>query len=195
MLSQRKMSDKKEPKDEASEQSSLKNDSKAIDIPQNRFPFSLVWGSLPCITWLIPFIGHMGICDSQGRIHDFAGPYTVNTDDFMVGNVAKYYQMDVESTVTSKAQVEGKTPQQVWDNAIEESDGHFVQTMHNLCCNNCHHHCAHALSLMGEPCSMLKAWSLVTFKGRYVSCGRLFCTYLPFLILVGIIIVIVLFTR
>ena len=28
--------------------------------------------------WLIPFIGHMGICTMQGVIRDFAGPYFVS---------------------------------------------------------------------------------------------------------------------
>lgn len=28
--------------------------------------------------------GHMGIADSQGKIHDFQGPYNVGVDDFMV---------------------------------------------------------------------------------------------------------------
>jgi hypothetical protein len=30
------------------------------------------------IRWLIPFIGHMGICTSNGIIRDFAGPYVVS---------------------------------------------------------------------------------------------------------------------
>ncbi len=28
--------------------------------------------------WLLPFIGHMGICTSTGVIRDFAGPYFVS---------------------------------------------------------------------------------------------------------------------
>jgi len=30
-----------------------------------------------CVRWLLPFIGHMGICDSEGKVHDFAGPYHI----------------------------------------------------------------------------------------------------------------------
>jgi hypothetical protein len=26
----------------------------------------------------------MGITDSEGKVHDFAGPYTIGIDDFMV---------------------------------------------------------------------------------------------------------------
>ena len=32
---------------------------------------------LAVIRWLLPFIGHMGICDSEGKVHDFAGPYHI----------------------------------------------------------------------------------------------------------------------
>jgi len=61
--------------------------------------------------------------------------------------------------------------------------------MLDLCCNNCHHHSARAMSLMGIESSgtMIKAWYTVTLKGRYVSWARLLQTYLPFLIIVGII--------
>ena len=37
------------------------------------------------ITWFLPFIGHTGIANSEGIIHDFAGPYTITVDDFAFG--------------------------------------------------------------------------------------------------------------
>lgn len=61
-----------------------------VNPEKSLFPYSLVWGPLPLITQLIPFIGHLGIADSQGRIHDFHGPYYVAVDNFMVGDVYKY---------------------------------------------------------------------------------------------------------
>ncbi len=33
-----------------------------IDIKRNRYPYSIVWTPLPCISWFLPFIGHTGIC-------------------------------------------------------------------------------------------------------------------------------------
>jgi hypothetical protein len=50
---------------------------------QHLFPYSIVWTPIPIITWLLPFVGHMGICSSDGTIHDFAGPYFIS-----VGNLA-----------------------------------------------------------------------------------------------------------
>jgi hypothetical protein len=40
---------------------------------QQRYPYCIVWTPLPPITWLVPFIGHMGIATSAGIIYDFAG--------------------------------------------------------------------------------------------------------------------------
>jgi len=66
-----------------------------VEIPeinprQNIFPYCLVWGPLPLITFLIPFIGHLGIATSDGKVHDFHGPYYVGKNNFMVGRVQKY---------------------------------------------------------------------------------------------------------
>ena len=33
-----------------------------IDFERNRFPFCIVWTPLPLISWVIPIIGHTGIC-------------------------------------------------------------------------------------------------------------------------------------
>jgi len=44
-----------------------------IDYDLHRYPFCLVWTPIPLITWLLPFVGHMGIATSQGIIRDFAG--------------------------------------------------------------------------------------------------------------------------
>lgn len=44
-----------------------------IDYDTHRYPFCLVWTPIPLITWLFPFIGHMGIASSKGIIRDFAG--------------------------------------------------------------------------------------------------------------------------
>jgi hypothetical protein len=49
-----------------------------VDHKLVRYPFSIVWTPIPLLTWLFPFIGHMGIADSNGVIRDFAGPYHVS---------------------------------------------------------------------------------------------------------------------
>jgi hypothetical protein len=49
-----------------------------IDIIRVRYPHCIVWTPIPLITWLFPFIGHMGIARTDGVIRDFAGPYYVS---------------------------------------------------------------------------------------------------------------------
>lgn len=67
-----------------------------IDPRRARFPFCIVWTPLPVISWLVPFIGHIGICREDGVILDFAGPNFVCVDNFAFGAVARYIQIDRE---------------------------------------------------------------------------------------------------
>ena len=52
-----------------------------IDSKRVRYPHCLVWTPIPILTWLFPFIGHMGIARTDGVIRDFAGPYYVSVSD------------------------------------------------------------------------------------------------------------------
>ena len=49
-----------------------------IDVQHVRYPHCIVWTPIPILTWLFPFIGHMGIARTDGIIRDFAGPYYVS---------------------------------------------------------------------------------------------------------------------
>lgn len=39
-----------------------------VDAKKNRFPFCIVWSPIPVLTWLLPFIGHLGIATSDGYV-------------------------------------------------------------------------------------------------------------------------------
>ena len=39
----------------------------------NAPPCSILWTPIHPITWFAPFVGHMGITDSSGRLHDWGG--------------------------------------------------------------------------------------------------------------------------
>lgn len=62
----------------------------AMDVDRGRYPYAIVWTPIPLITWLLPFVGHMGICDSRGVVYDFAGPYTIGIDDLAFGAATRY---------------------------------------------------------------------------------------------------------
>lgn len=65
-----------------------------VDPTKARFPCCVVWTPLPVVSWLAPFIGHVGICKEDGTILDFSGSNLINIDDFAFGSVARYLQLD-----------------------------------------------------------------------------------------------------
>ena len=147
--------------------------------------FSIVWSPLPPITWILPFIGHMGIADSRGVASDFQGSYYVGTSGHMAfGPPTRYLKMDA-----------GTLPEGVerWDSAIQEANEVYRGRIHNLCCDNCHSHVALALNRMPMQAYGMKKWDmvklcfLVFFKARFISWGGILQQFLPFLIMVMII--------
>ena len=75
----------------------------AIDVANDRYPFCIVWTPIPMITWILPFVGHMGICDSHGVIYDFAGPFFVSRDNMAFGRPVKYWCLHPQHTRTLEA--------------------------------------------------------------------------------------------
>lgn len=67
-----------------------------VDPKKSKFPCCIVWTPLPVVSWLAPFIGHVGICREDGAILDFAGSNFVNIENFAYGAVARYLQLDRE---------------------------------------------------------------------------------------------------
>lgn len=158
----------------------------AVRPAAGRFPYSIVWGHLPPLTWCLPCIGHMAIADSMGAIHDFAGPYTIGVDNFMTGTVYRYCQLDPEAMPL----VRGKDAATAWDSAIARADDQFRERSHNLLCNNCHHHTALALANMGLPLSQFGVWKWVMLHGAWVSRAHMVKTMAGFFIIVLIIVIV-----
>ncbi|KAB0805716.1 hypothetical protein PPYR_02686 [Photinus pyralis] len=156
-----------------------------IDITRNRYPFCVVWTPIPFLTWLFPVIGHMGIALSSGIIRDFAGPYFVSEDNMAFGDPSKYWQLKFNNAIGGSAG---------WDRAITEASDIYKERMHNLFCDNCHSHVATALNLMqynnSSNWNMVKLAFLMLVYGKYVSFVAFLKTWLPFLVLLTIILVI-----
>lgn len=173
------------------ENDSMKNyhlASERINPEASRFPYCIVWTPIPVLSWLFPFIGHMGICTSTGVIRDFAGPYFVSEDNMAFGRPTKYWMLDVSRVYTSGSNA--------WDTAVHDASEEYKHRMHNLCCDNCHSHVAMALNLMRYENST--SWNMVNLcllsfvRGKYVSCAGFLKTWLPFLMLVGVILTVAL---
>ena len=73
------------------------NDENEINVEKNRYPCCIVWTPIPLITTFLPFIGHTGICTSDGLIHDFSGSYSITVDDMLFGNPTKYVILDIKN--------------------------------------------------------------------------------------------------
>ncbi|XP_054716581.1 transmembrane protein 222-like [Uloborus diversus] len=157
-----------------------------MDHRKSRYPFCIVWTPIPILTWIFPFLGHMGIALSTGVIRDFAGPYYVSEDDMAFGKPTKYWQLDPMKSKGGRA---------AWDLAVTEASEEYKRRMHNLFCDNCHSHVAMALNLMqyGDKSN----WNMVILCfymlifGKYVSFLGFLKTWLPFVILAGSFITIV----
>ncbi|XP_071446146.1 transmembrane protein 222 [Hetaerina americana] len=152
-----------------------------IDHVKLKYPFCIVWTPIPILTWLFPVIGHMGIATSKGVIRDFAGPYVVSEDRMAFGNPTKYWQL---TPSRAKGGASG------WDSAVFSASEEYKTRMHNLCFDNCHSHVAYALTLMNyndSKWNMVKVWFLFTLNSSYISFLDWIKTWLPFLILVIVI--------
>ncbi|XP_032688328.1 transmembrane protein 222 [Odontomachus brunneus] len=166
--------------------SELSNDTPEMDLSihpeRQRFPFCIVWTPLPFITYILPFIGHMGIATSTGVIRDFAGPYYVSEDDMAFGKPTKYWQLDYTK---AKGGIQG------WDAAVAEASEYYKTRMHCLCWDNCHSHVARALDLMAYNNSsnwnMVKLAFYMLIYGKYVGVLGYLKTWLPFCLLIIIV--------
>nr|CAG4643586.1 EOG090X0GY7 [Ilyocryptus agilis] len=158
-----------------------------IDTRKHRYPFCVVWTPIPLITWIIPLIGHMGICTSSGVIRDFAGSYYVSEDCMAFGKPTKYWPFEI-------SRVPGGVT--AWDRAVQEASEEYEKHVHNLFCDNCHSHVALALNTMGYPghkwgmCAL--GWG-VLFNGKYVSVAGFLKTWLPAFIFYGVIVLVTVF--
>lgn len=159
-----------------------------IDPVKNRFPYCIVWTPLPLITWLFPFIGHVGICTSEGVIHDFSGPYYVSVDEMAFGNPTKYAKLKLNERERKQ-----------YDLAIDSGTNHYNGMDYSLCCNNCHSYVADCLNKMkykgNNNYNMISVWWMITSNGKYVSCGGWFKSYIGFIIVLCIVFALWYFSR
>ena len=62
---------------------------KEINLKSNHFLYCIFWTQISLITYLLLSIGRTGIGISSGIIHDFAGSFFVNMDDFAFGYIIR----------------------------------------------------------------------------------------------------------
>ncbi|XP_002274106.1 protein RTE1-HOMOLOG [Vitis vinifera] len=168
-----------------------------IDPRRARFPCCIVWTPLPVISWLIPFVGHIGICREDGVILDFAGPNFVCVDNFAFGAVTRYIQISKEKCCISphhpapyrrengRGQDETEIDILTWDDALRKSTQEFQHQSYNLFTCNCHSFVANNLNRLGfydGGWNVVNLAALIFLKGRWVSTTSMIKSFLPFAI-------------
>ncbi|KAL3805606.1 hypothetical protein HJC23_005850 [Cyclotella cryptica] len=167
--------------------------------------FTILWSPLPPITWVLPFIGHMGIATSRGVACDFQGPYTVGERGRMVSlleisndlcksiqlvsilpshTIFKAFGKPTRALRIDIRSLPGGADQ--WDKAITEANAEYCTRMHNICCDNCHSHVAYALNAMDIRAYGVRNWDMVKlcflmfFKGKFLGVEGFVRQFLPF---------------
>ncbi|CAL8996111.1 unnamed protein product, partial [Prunus brigantina] len=171
-----------------------------IDPKKAKFPCCLVWTPLPIVSWLAPFIGHVGICREDGAILDFAGSNFVNADDFAFGAVARYLQLD-RTQCCFAANLGGHTCKSgykhaefgtaiTWDDALQSSSRYFEHKTYNLFTCNCHSFVANCLNRIfyggSMSWNMINVAGLVLLKGQWVDAMSVLRSFLPFLLVLSL---------
>ncbi|XP_062102493.1 protein RTE1-HOMOLOG isoform X2 [Humulus lupulus] len=167
-----------------------------IDPKRARFPCCIVWTPLPVISWLIPFIGHIGICREDGVILDFAGPNFVSVDNFAFGAVARYLPISKEKChafshpmFEDQQHDEPESEILTWDEAIRKSTQEFQHRSYSLFTCNCHSFVANSLNRLRFSTggwNVVNLAALIFLKGKWVSKASMVKSFLPFLVVVGL---------
>ncbi|XVF35343.1 hypothetical protein REPUB_Repub18cG0137500 [Reevesia pubescens] len=165
-----------------------------IDPKKAKFPCCLIWTPLPVVSWLAPFIGHVGICREDGAILDFSGSNFVNVEDFAFGAAARYVQLDREKccfppnlaghTCKNGYQHAEYGTAVTWDDALRSSVRQFEHKSYNLFTCNSHSFVANCLNRLcyggSMDWNMITVAALILFKGHWVDSMSIIRSFLPF---------------
>ena len=173
-----------------------------IDFGRHRYPYAIVWTPIPPITWFLPFIGHMGICDSRGVIMDFTG--MIGVDNMAFGNPARYLILDPKkchASVEAPAELPNGQANEgaaAWDAAVCKANSVYEDLTHcMLFGHDCHSHVGKALNSMKYlnfghwNKVVLAAW--IFFCGRHVGIKGVISTWIGVIFMIIIAVVIHLF--
>ena len=145
---------------------------------RHRYPFSLVWTPIHPISWLMPYVGHVGLADAGGRVIDFAGPYYVGFDNMLFGWPTRYYVLQEQLECGSDS----------WDPHIYELATQYEGVSYDFIRWNCHSFIASALNKIELPQSVMfrclfGKWTVVSvawlffFHSRHLGSSGLIYTW------------------
>ncbi|XP_016491089.1 protein REVERSION-TO-ETHYLENE SENSITIVITY1-like isoform X1 [Nicotiana tabacum] len=169
-----------------------------IDPKKEKFPCCLVWTPLPVVSWLAPFVGHVGICREDGTVVDFSGSNMITVGNLSYGAVARYYQLD-RRQCCFPPNLAGHTCKQgyqhaefgtavSWDDALHSSTLSFEHRNFNPFTCNDHSFVADCLNRLSYGGSMnwnmVNVGVLVLSKGQWVNGSSILRSFMPFIVMV-----------
>mmetsp|Transcript_33224 Transcript_33224/g.60053 ORF Transcript_33224/g.60053 Transcript_33224/m.60053 type:complete len:211 (+) Transcript_33224:217-849(+) len=152
---------------------------------EKKFPHCLVWTPIPIISYLLPCIGHLGVTSYDGIIHDFAGPYTINKDNFLFGKPTRFVPLDPTAVLANGESAEPAGRR--WNSCLAKATSYYEGEMYNIMTNNCHVYVAtflNTLNLYDGGWNSINLAARVFLTGRFVSISAFIQTFLPFTIIV-----------
>uniref|UniRef100_A0A1J3DFM0 Protein REVERSION-TO-ETHYLENE SENSITIVITY1 n=1 Tax=Noccaea caerulescens TaxID=107243 RepID=A0A1J3DFM0_NOCCA len=164
-----------------------------IDPKKSKFPCCIVWTPLPVVSWLAPFIGHVGLCREDGVILDFSGSNFITVDDFAFGPPARYLQLD-RTKCCLPPNMGGHTCKYgfkhtefgsavTWDDALRASARSCEHRTYNLFTCNCHSFVADCMNRLcyggSMEWKMVNVAFLILVKGKWVSLSSVVRSFLP----------------
>lgn len=140
-----------------------------INHAAHRYPYCLVWTPIHPITWICPYIGHVGLCDAEGVVLDFAGKH-VGRDSMAFGWPARFVQLSPDASLVD------------WDGEIVRAMQQFHRVEYNFLTWNCHSFLAAFLNNICWPydpmAKVLGCWTVagvglrIFLDGRYIGRRR-----------------------
>jgi len=92
----------------------------------------------------------------------------LQVDNMTFGRPTRYVQLDIGAV--SEFVIDRET---AFDDAVLDASKLYERRMHNICCQNCHHHVAEALNRMGyqrrHNWTQVDVWWMILTKGRWIS--------------------------
>lgn len=156
-----------------------------VDIAAHRYPACIVWTPIHPISWVCPYVGHIGVCSSDGVVYDWVG--MVNTDNMAFGWPARYVQL---------ANTRGGCSTAEWDEHLGRSVALFNSRdspIYDFCTWNCHSMVLQFMNSLGAGAGMWAGkWNLVNLcglvfvAGRFTSVGACVGTFGPALCSLGV---------
>uniref|UniRef100_A0A0N5BNG6 Transmembrane protein 222 n=1 Tax=Strongyloides papillosus TaxID=174720 RepID=A0A0N5BNG6_STREA len=143
----------------------------------------VVWTTIPMLTWLFPFAGHVGITYSNGKSTDFLGSNFVNKGKLGFGKPIYRYKIKISPEEVEK-----------YNKAIDKNVEIYNRKIHTLIGTNCHSYVCDILNDCGYlngGWNQAKLVRKIMFEGEIINRKYLWKHWLPpFIIYGGVILLI-----